>query len=289
MTTMTGLSRTQKMIDKVIEDNQNACVPMEPKSCFRNHLGASLIGRECSRELWYTFRWALKIKFNARILRLFARGHLEEDRFIFYLREAGIKVWTRDANGAQFRMKACNGHFGGSMDGVGKGFPEVPDLPVLLEFKTHNDKSFNKLVKEGLKAAKPEHETQCQCYMGGNNLKFAAYYAVNKNTDEWHTELVPFEENMYKLYISRADYIINQPYPPDRAFSSRADYRCKFCNYQTLCWLRGTEPAINCRTCKHSVPYPEGKWWCNQKKRFIVNEEMHLPCNAHSYIEGLVL
>lgn len=59
---------------------------------FRGHLGASMIGRKCSRELWYGFRWAAKPKFSGRLLRLFNRGHLEEFRFIGYLESLGFEV-----------------------------------------------------------------------------------------------------------------------------------------------------------------------------------------------------
>lgn len=62
----------------------------------RNHLGASLIGRECSRYLWYVFRWCHHHKFDGRKQRLFNRGHREEDRFIEWLEGIGAKVWTHD-------------------------------------------------------------------------------------------------------------------------------------------------------------------------------------------------
>jgi len=59
---------------------------------FRNHLGGSMIGRPCDREIWYGFRWAKVPSFGARMLRLFERGHKEEFRFVRYLRRIGIRV-----------------------------------------------------------------------------------------------------------------------------------------------------------------------------------------------------
>src|SRR5690606_58877 len=74
------------------------------ESEFRGHLGGSLIGRKCSRQLWYTFRWAGKEQFKGRMLRLFERGHKEEFRFVKYLMDVGINVrpyseslWWSDA------------------------------------------------------------------------------------------------------------------------------------------------------------------------------------------------
>lgn len=58
----------------------------------RTHLGASLIGRDCGRELWYVFRWVKQIKHDGRMLRLFRRGHFEEPRFASYLRGIGSDV-----------------------------------------------------------------------------------------------------------------------------------------------------------------------------------------------------
>ncbi|HEX8349957.1 MAG TPA: hypothetical protein VF598_08335, partial [Hymenobacter sp.] len=60
---------------------------------FRSHLGASVIGRECGRQIWYGWRWARKPKFQARMLRLFNRGHLEEARFIAALLAIGVQVY----------------------------------------------------------------------------------------------------------------------------------------------------------------------------------------------------
>lgn len=62
----------------------------------RSHLGASLIGDECQRKLWYGFRWCGGDKPEPRVKRLFDRGHKEEDRFIDYLTGIGCKVQPFD-------------------------------------------------------------------------------------------------------------------------------------------------------------------------------------------------
>lgn len=59
---------------------------------FRRHLGGSMIGRDCDRELYYSFRWFQRPSFAGRMLRLFDRGHKEEFRFVAYLRSVGIEV-----------------------------------------------------------------------------------------------------------------------------------------------------------------------------------------------------
>lgn len=58
----------------------------------RWHLGASIIGGECWREIWYGFRWVYNKKFEGRLYRLFNRGHKEEFRFVEWLRGMGHAV-----------------------------------------------------------------------------------------------------------------------------------------------------------------------------------------------------
>ena len=43
----------------------------------RTYLGASIIGKECKRALWYDFRWATRESFDGRMYRLFQTGFAE--------------------------------------------------------------------------------------------------------------------------------------------------------------------------------------------------------------------
>ena len=215
---------------------------------WRDHLGASLIGRECGRELWYSFHWATEKRFDGRMLRLFNRGHLEEPRFIALLTMIGCQIWQVDGNGKQFRISDHNGHFGGSMDGVIQGLPDIPDQPVLGEFKTHNAKSFEKLVSEGVLKAKWEHFVQMQLYMGKNSLAWAAYCATNKDTDAIHIELVQFDQLQYQRYLDRAGMLIAATSPPPKINESPGWFKCKFCDQKEVCH-NGAPLARNCRTC----------------------------------------
>src|SRR5688500_9417011 len=63
---------------------------------FRRHLGASVIGEECPRAIWYDFRWFWLKRHTGRLLRLFLRGHDEEPRIIEWLRRIGAIVQERD-------------------------------------------------------------------------------------------------------------------------------------------------------------------------------------------------
>lgn len=230
---------------------------------WRDHLGASLIGRDCARELWYSFHWATLKKFDGRMLRLFNRGHLEEPRMVALLEMIGCTVWQLTSEGKQFRITGHKGHFGGSLDSVVRGIPDLPDEPILGEFKTHGDKSFTKVKEDGVQAVKWEHFIQMQTYMGKYDLNWALYAAVNKNTDELHMELVKFDAVQYKRYLDRSAMVIDAKEPPPRIGDSPGFFKCKFCDQSKVCHLEDL-PAVNCRTCLHSVIEDEGKWRCGE-------------------------
>ncbi|NBT33633.1 MAG: oxidoreductase, partial [Rhodobacteraceae bacterium] len=182
----------------------------------RPHMGASIIGHACNRYIWNTWRWVLTPEFQGRILRLFDTGKREEARLLEELRGIGCEVWDTDpATGDQWRVSACNGHFGGSLDGVAKGLPEAPKTAAVLEFKTHNDKSFMDLCKVKVQGAKPQHYVQMQVYMGLMQLDRALYMAVNKNTDDVYCEWVHFDKATFDDAINRAQRLIDSPAPPE--------------------------------------------------------------------------
>jgi hypothetical protein len=231
---------------------------------FRKHLGASVIGEECARKVWYSFRWTTLPKFDGRILRLFNRGHLEEARFIAALLTIGVDVYQQDAEGKQYRISDVGGHFGGSGDGVGINIPDLPaGTPALLEFKTHNDKSFKKLSSVGVREAKFEHFVQMQCYMRKMQLFYALYGAVNKNDDDLHFEIVQLDTLFADQFLDRARQIILSLEPPKKINESPGWFACSWCDHKAVCHLKA-RPERNCRTCVHAIPRDDGVWYCTQ-------------------------
>lgn len=229
---------------------------------FRSHLGASVIGRGCAREIWYGFRWFTKKFLKAQLLRLFNRGHLEEARFIAMLLAIDCQVYQQDADGNQFRISDCGGHFGGSGDGVAVGVPDVPaGQPCLLEAKTHGAKSFKKLKDEGVRLAKPEHFVQMQTYMRKMQIYYALYMAVCKDNDEIWFEIVVVDNMVADQYIDRGRQIIFMRSPPKRISENAGWYECAYCDHKPVCH-GGSAPDKNCRTCYWSHPEEDGSWRC---------------------------
>lgn len=212
----------------------------------RPHLGASEIGAQCERALWYSYHHCKLPAFSGRMLRLFETGQREEERIIRNLRAAGLQVWDRGDDGKQIRFEMFGGKFAGSIDGIVLGIPEAPKTEHLLEIKTSSDKNYKALIKTGVEKAKPLHFAQMMVYMGALDLKRALYIVVNKNDDSIYSERIEFHKPTYDLLINKAERIVTSDAPLERWES----FECRWCEYQKICnWEE--MPEINCRTCAH--------------------------------------
>lgn len=230
----------------------------------RTYLGASIIGKECSRALWYDFHWATKEKFDGRMLRLFQTGHLEEPRMVADLRAVGVTVYDNDpATGRQFGFSDHGGHMKGHMDGCAKHVPGGGQKWHVLEFKTHSAKSFAELRKKGVKVAKAQHYAQMQWYMGKSGMERALYLAKNKDNDELYSERVEFDKVFFEQLQARAVSIIYGVEPPPKLSDDPKFFICNMCSHNAVCH-GGQVPALSCRTCVHATPERAGdaRWSC---------------------------
>lgn len=248
---------------------------------FRAKLGGSIMGRECAREIWYSFRWTTKKQFDGRLLRLFNRGHLEEARFLAMLEMIGCEVWATTLGGGQFKVTGHDGHSGGTLDAIIRGIPECPTVALLGEFKTHNTKNFLKLKTEGLLRAKWEHYIQMQIYMGRQSLVGGLYLAVNKDTDELHGELVAFDAIAFARANERAAMIISAKTAPPRIGKDATWFKCKFCDQRGVCHGK-VLPAVTCRSCVHVQVAEGGRWLCGLNGKVLTTEEQMVACPSYS-------
>lgn len=247
----------------------------------RKHLGASLIGRPCDRFLWLSWRWAFWKKPVARMIRLFNRGHLEEARWIALIRQAGMHT-QHLLDGKQLKITGVNGHFGGSLDGLVFGCPDFPDAWGLLEFKTSNKSSFQKLTKYGVQAAKNEHYTQCQQYMAFYKLPFALYGCVCKDDDEIHLEIVLPDKTNCAAGLAKAVTVIGANRIPNAMQgASSLSFDCKFCDAYNICHS-GAKVMKTCRSCEYVVLANEGKWICGHKQIELSAEAQFAACENYN-------
>ena len=82
---------TRKAIAKQILEDIEAYSIKTLTDDHRTHLGASIIGKECSREAWYIFRWVKFAAFDGRMLRLFDRGKKEKLILLIYCELSAVK------------------------------------------------------------------------------------------------------------------------------------------------------------------------------------------------------
>src|SRR5690606_33521849 len=253
----------------------------------RAHLGASQIGKPCERALWYQFRWASAPQFDGRMLRLFDTGQREEARLIADLRSIGIEVHEVDeSTGRQFEVSDHGGHFGGSLDGAGRGFRESSQWHV-LEFKTSNAKRFEELKRQGVEKARPEHYAQMQVYMHLTGMQRAYYFAVCKDTDEIYGERVRYDATKALWRLERARRIIEAAAPPPRLSDDPDYYLCRWCEHRAVCH-GGHLPHVPCRTCVHATPELDGdrRWSCAFWKKDLTLNEQKRGCGQHLFIPG---
>lgn len=252
---------------------------------FRSHLGASQLGKECARQVWYGWRWFTKSRFKGRMIRLFNRGHLEEGRLIACLLTIGCEVYQQDANGKQFRITHAGGHMGGSGDGVVVGIPDLePGTPALVEFKTYKDSLFKKLKDDGVKIAKQEHYVQMTLYMEKMGIPIAVYFGCNKDTDEIYAEIIVLNRYHADEFLKFGESIVYARTPPARINNSPGFWKCRFCDEKPHCHKLGGKIEMNCRTCAKSEALPSGEWLCTMHGVLLTKEEQLKGCEDHTPI-----
>lgn len=261
-------------------------------------LGASILGHDCDRFLWLSFRWAIEPEdFDGRMLRLFDTGHREEARMVADLRAAGVEIEELDpATGQQWEANFVSGHGVAKLDGIiHAGLPDAPSKRHTFEAKTHNTKSFVKLLDQGVEKSKPPHFAQVQIGMYVFGIEDALYLAVNKNDDDEHAERIKLDRSKAMRLLARAERIVEAKRPPAKFSEDPGAWVCKFCPASGLC--HGDEgPPRNCRTCLHATPvtsgFPEangdGEWRCERWKRTITHEQALVGCAHHLFIPDLV-
>lgn len=254
----------------------------ERKSKPRHHMGASLLGHHCDRWLWLNFRWAIQEAFPGRILRLFRRGHKEEDWVISDLRAIGVHVYDTQ------RTVVFGCHVSGSLDGVVKHLPNAPKKNAILEVKTHSKKSFDELVKLGVEKSKFQHFVQMHTYMHGTNIHRALYYAVCKDDDRIYTEWLHYDKDVAEKYIARGKMLALEERLPPPISTDPTWYKCKFCAAHSFCHEKAPIKHANCRTCSHVTPMADSTWHCGIWDSAIPEEHQHTGCDHHVIHPDLV-
>lgn len=246
----------------------------QPEESPRQYLGASEIGDPCSRKLWLKFHnYVQPEQFDNRMRRLFFRGHREEPVLETLLESIGFEI-----------IKSCLDQVGfkrGFFSGHGDGVYVYQGKRVAIEYKTHSLKQFDLLERGKLHETHQKHYAQATIYQKEFNCDYALYVAVCKNDDRIFLDVIEFNEDHYKEYCDKAEFVTMSDKPPERIASKATDFRCKFCHAHAVCW--GMEmPRVDCRNCTSvAKKQEESLFYCEKKE----NKELDKSgfCGHHSF------
>ncbi|WP_188609878.1 oxidoreductase [Chelatococcus reniformis] len=256
----------------------------------------STFGTECDRAIWLEWRRTFEQpRLQGNKLRLFETGHREEARLIDDLRKAGVDVVDRDPDtDKQWKVTCVGGHLSGRLDGRALGVPEAPATWHVVELKTHNEKSFKALVKDGVAKSKPGHLAQMQFYMHRTGLQRALYLASTKNDEGLYAERITYDPAIALTLVARAERIVRASRPPAKLHedpTAKMAFACGWCPARQVCH-EGKFPRQHCRTCLHSTPVVDdsdaARWRCELHDVDLAPEDQARGCSAHLFIPDLV-
>jgi CRISPR/Cas system-associated exonuclease Cas4 (RecB family) len=200
-----------------------------PKEEPRKYIGASSIGSQCMRQIWYAYNGYEGEAITPRLARIFETGHLLERLVIKRLIDAGVSLTT---NIPQYQDKELS-FFRGTMDAV--WHDNQGRSIAIIEIKTTNNSRFNQFVKNGLLKWQPSYYAQVQAYMGMSGINKSYVLALNKDTSQLHDESVDFNPVYYEGLQLKAEMIHAAQEPPPKVNDNKAFYLCKMCRYRRVC------------------------------------------------------
>jgi len=272
----------------------------QTKEKRRPYLGMSSLGKECSRELWYGFRWAKRITFKAQTLRYFDDGHRTEDLIAERIKAVpGIALQTHVETLGQKRQigwKDFGGHLRGHADGILLGLLQAPATLHLWENKAVNDKKFAKLEK----LKKINEKAALSIWDAVYYAQQVLYMHYEGLTRSWMTVTTPGGRKQIGVrteadpaeaikLIAKAERIIFSDEAPERFSDVDKVPPCLFCDFKEIC--RGYKAADrNCRTCAHVTAERDGTWSCklNGDGYFLTYTNQEKGCNQHRYNPAFV-
>src|SRR5690606_39113183 len=214
---------TRDKLTKIIEKSQS-----RTDSSARDYIGASIIGSDCWRQMWYEFNGYLGEDVPAKTRRTWAIGKHLECLILDWLENAGLQL---DREYANLKSKSLD-IFKGHVDSV---WIKKDGSKVIIEIKTAKDASFTIFVKKGLKLWNPQYYAQIQSYMGMSGIHSTYILVLNKDNSELSDELVLFDEEFYKKLEAKALMISTAPTIPPKVNNSPLWYQCKCCKYNKIC------------------------------------------------------
>ena len=249
-----------KNSDDILTLIDEGFIGLRARDKVRAYIGGSNVGGPCDAALSFSLRGFPDDEPAPKTQRIFALGHKLEDLIVEDLKRAKITVLDRDPEtGWQCAYSMYGGHIRGNIDGQ----IELSDGEfALLEIKSMNAAKWRAFVKKGVSESHPQYLDQMQTYMGMGGFERAVLLGYNKDTSEYHCEVVDFDELHYHALMARAERVMGGHAP--RVTQNEDDWRCKFCFKRGAC-RGGRETDKSCATCLHSVAQDDGRWFCKHR------------------------
>ncbi len=199
----------------------------------RRYIGASSIGRDCSREIWYGYHCLPGEKFPAQLQTTFQVGKRLEGMLIDYVEMTGLAIERpSEENNQLFCQDSEVPSFQGHADAL---VTLLDGSRAILELKTAKNSSFNRFKNHGLLAWCASYYAQLQSYMGMMGISRGVLLCMNKDTSELHAEWVVYDDVYYHMLRLKAMVISITDEPPERINKSPLYHICANCRYKSVC------------------------------------------------------
>lgn len=194
----------------------------------RDYIGASTIGSNCYRRIWYEYKGYLATQVPVKTRRTWDIGKKLESLILDWLELAGL---TLDRNWPELqstRVPFLRGHVDAVWIKKGKPF-------AIIEIKTAKNGSFRVLESKGVREWDPGYYAQIQTYMGMSGIYSAYVLALNKDSSELYDEVVTFDPDFYAKLEDKALLIGRSPVEPPKIHASPLWFECKMCKFNKVC------------------------------------------------------
>jgi hypothetical protein len=216
---------TKDKLTKKIEKQQARI-----KEDARNYIGASVIGSDCLRQIWYEMREVIAEQVPTKTWRTWQIGKKLESLVLDWLDDAGITIGSLPRKELRSKIVPI---FRGHLDAVWIGKGGV--YKAIIEIKTAKDASFKVFVKKGVKVWNPQYYAQIQSYMGMSGIYSTYILVLNKDNSDISDELVLFDEEYYQKLEAKALMISTAVVAPPRVNGSPLWWQCKLCKFNKVC------------------------------------------------------
>lgn len=214
---------TTGKLTKLIEKQQESIV-----DDVRYYIGASSIGSDCLRQIWYEYKGTPSSGVPTKTRRAWAIGKTLEGLVLDWLEAAGITLVRTWWELKSAKVKIFKGH----LDAV---WIKKDEAFAIIEVKTAKDSIYKTFVSKGVKACNPQYYAQIQSYMGMSGIESAYILVLNKDNSELYDELVTFDEEFYKGLEDKALMISQSNIEPPKVNGSPYWWQCKICKFNKEC------------------------------------------------------